>query len=1173
MRPNSTSDLPSVAVVIWPGTEIDQNQTIQSLSSQCVRPFRIISLCNASTKSAARSAVEQIIVEGNATRAQWLSQFLKVLDAELAVFLEPGQCLNRRALAFAGAAYQQFADASLVYGWVGSKEFHEPRVQPEQPLTHCFHPDELDAGSDPLLRSLVFFPSTLLRTCSVPEEVNAAIDWELARQIARHGPVVCIPDALASTPACHKQSQRLRERAEEIRRRLRDESPSGRHPSNAHPFQHQIFVPTQSVFAQPECSETNLSVTIIAPVCRDDRLWQNTRESIEVQSGMHRHVHLLTPLSVTVSVGPDDTTLSWRQSQHEDFIDGINRVLADCATDLVMLLPAGDRLTPGALHEAAKVFEDDPAVDAVLGDALLVNGAGEGALCGLPPEVSAVLQANAPQSPEYGSDTFCLSSSAIVFRRSLCQDQRLDRSLPHTADIEFLWRILNNAQIRRLDQLLALVWTTDRGGRLWSRTAFAELYSWSRKRVDKLGRTIRYRFALRATADHLLPRYQQQPWSIRYWWDALRLFTAIRFGFDNPELRRPVSASHLEQQSAPLRWLSSHLAVNRLLRPQSVTESLFAPVVDRQVRYVVEDRHPQFSAYFCSYAWPRQPGVNGGEIRDFHLIRGLLKSSNLTFFGLSTHPDARPDFLGPYLDAFHTPESIRAQHPELVDLQSYGESFQRRLADDLRKFELPVLGRRYHADASYFTHAMVSMLRQYLNEMFRSSPPDFFFVSPQTNAIVQFLETDALPTRFVLASYDVEAIRMQRFADSAGGIRKLAAKLEVGRARRFERDQLRCYDGVIAVSPLDKQRFEQLYGVESERILVVDNGVDPEQFQFVPRPHTDAERPIVVYVGNLYYEPNRVAALRLAKRIHPLLLQRHPDLLTVIVGQGPGPELMELSDGRHLLVTGRVEDVRPYWNAAAAACLPLLAGSGTKLKMLEALSSGTPVVGTPIAAEGLELELGQHYLSATTDAELVDAVDAVISDRELARRLSDAGRRLVVQRYSWDRLLEPLPEWMEMLKQLPRRSQSRASSDPYIREHLGPPHSEHGIVARVYHHVRERWGREPSSPYRRSFVARRQLQQLLDAGIERIALFGAGAHTEQILPVLTEFSPNIVCILDDRRQGELASIPIVPPSQAQDHRVEAVLLSTDSAEEQLWHRRETFLKSGIRVIRLYGPGQ
>jgi glycosyltransferase involved in cell wall biosynthesis len=210
------------------------------------------------------------------------------------------------------------------------------------------------------------------------------------------------------------------------------------------------------------------------------------------------------------------------------------------------------------------------------------------------------------------------------------------------------------------------------------------------------------------------------------------------------------------------------------------------------------------------------------------------------------------------------------------------------------------------------------------------------------------------------------------------------------------------------------------YGLEPDRVIAIENGVDPAYFAFAPR--RTGGPPSVVFVGHLRYAPNADGARRLLRSVMPLVRASLPDARVTVVGDGPPDDVRAFHDGALTVVTGRVDDVRPYLATADVACYPLVSGSGTKFKVVEALSAGLPVVGSPVAFEGIEAEAGTHFRVGVTDRELADAVVRLLSERESAARLAEAGRARAVARYAWDAVLPPLAGWLDALRARPRRA-------------------------------------------------------------------------------------------------------------------------------------------------------
>lgn len=420
-------------------------------------------------------------------------------------------------------------------------------------------------------------------------------------------------------------------------------------------------------------------------------------------------------------------------------------------------------------------------------------------------------------------------------------------------------------------------------------------------------------------------------------------------------------------------------------------------------------------AIFCSLIWPRYPGHSGGEIRDFNLVRFLGGFLDLEFFALhDTEPEGRMDLLREHVTALHTPSLIAARRPDLVHAPPPPARALHGLLRRARQAKVPVIGRRYHLDAELnMEHAGAWSLAA-VQEAVRRLDPAYIFVSPQINPIGLLL-ADRGSAKLVLASYDVERVRMGRITAAESGLGAVAQFLETRRAARFEADNLKAFDGVIAVSPLDRENYARHYALDPDRVLVVDNSVDLDYFTFVSRA-LDVDPPLLVYVGNFGYPPNAQAALRLLRRIAPLVRTQVPNIRVAVVGACPTPQMLREGDGKRVIITGRVDDVRPYLAAAQVACFPLVAGSGTKYKVLEALACGVPVVCSPLAVEGLDVADGAHVLVAAEDSDLAAAIVKVVTNPVASQEMAGRGRAMVEKRYAWAASLAPLEDWLRQLR-------------------------------------------------------------------------------------------------------------------------------------------------------------
>jgi glycosyltransferase involved in cell wall biosynthesis len=171
----------------------------------------------------------------------------------------------------------------------------------------------------------------------------------------------------------------------------------------------------------------------------------------------------------------------------------------------------------------------------------------------------------------------------------------------------------------------------------------------------------------------------------------------------------------------------------------------------------------------------------------------------------------------------------------------------------------------------------------------------------------------------------------------------------------------------------------------------------------------------VVFVGSMDYHANIDGVLEFAREVWPALHERHAQLVFTIVGRDPAAEVRQLASLPGIEVTGTVADVRPYYREAVASVVPLRVGGGSRLKILEAMAAGVPVVSTSLGAEGLKVSHAKDILIADTNDQLREAVATVVESEAVGRRLRDGGRALISSRYDWLRAGESLFKTYEEL--------------------------------------------------------------------------------------------------------------------------------------------------------------
>lgn len=215
--------------------------------------------------------------------------------------------------------------------------------------------------------------------------------------------------------------------------------------------------------------------------------------------------------------------------------------------------------------------------------------------------------------------------------------------------------------------------------------------------------------------------------------------------------------------------------------------------------------------------------------------------------------------------------------------------------------------------------------------------------------------------------------------------------------RRAERRYLRHADVVIATSEREASVYRRWIGFD--RVEVVPNAVDATRYSGLERRPVG---PSVLFVGSLNYFPNRNGLRWFLDEIWPRVTAGMPNVHLHVVGDMPPKG--QFPSMNNVTFTGAVDSLVPYLESAAVSICPLIQGGGTRLKVIEALAAGIPLVSTAKGVEGLELSSGDDLLIADDPAAFSSAVLAVLSDPVLARSLARRGQEAVTGRYTWDRV-------------------------------------------------------------------------------------------------------------------------------------------------------------------------
>lgn len=244
-----------------------------------------------------------------------------------------------------------------------------------------------------------------------------------------------------------------------------------------------------------------------------------------------------------------------------------------------------------------------------------------------------------------------------------------------------------------------------------------------------------------------------------------------------------------------------------------------------------------------------------------------------------------------------------------------------------------------------------------------------------------------------------------------GVLRRAYWALETWKFTREERACWQRVDGVVLTSERESEIVQRTPGVRAAR--VVPNAVDVDTLR--PQ-HVSTNKGEILFTGSMSYHPNADAVVYFVRDVLPLVIEACPDAYLTVVGKGVPPELTSLS-GPRVRFTGLVPDVRPYFAHTAVVVAPLRAGSGTRLKILEALAMGKGVVSTSIGCEGLDVTSGRDILVADGPEPFAAAVARLLDRPDDAAALGRHGRALVERRYTWAIAVEELERfYFELLQ-------------------------------------------------------------------------------------------------------------------------------------------------------------
>lgn len=249
---------------------------------------------------------------------------------------------------------------------------------------------------------------------------------------------------------------------------------------------------------------------------------------------------------------------------------------------------------------------------------------------------------------------------------------------------------------------------------------------------------------------------------------------------------------------------------------------------------------------------------------------------------------------------------------------------------------------------------------------------------------------------------DVDSQKWLDFARASKPPKRWLYRLEAARVRKLEAALAKEVRAASVVSRAEAAVYDAF--THSGAATVATNGVDLAYFA----PQAVEEQPALAFVGALDYLPNEDAAVWFTNEMWPAIRARFPAAEFRIIGRSPTPAVRALAAVPGVNLIGQVPDVRPFVASASVVVVPLRLARGVQNKVLEAMAMGKAVVAAPASLAALETVSGTHLLSASTTAEWIESVCALLSDPQRRQALGAAARQYVCERHHWEHCLQPL---------------------------------------------------------------------------------------------------------------------------------------------------------------------
>lgn len=296
----------------------------------------------------------------------------------------------------------------------------------------------------------------------------------------------------------------------------------------------------------------------------------------------------------------------------------------------------------------------------------------------------------------------------------------------------------------------------------------------------------------------------------------------------------------------------------------------------------------------------------------------------------------------------------------------------------------------------------VTEVKPFLEKILRQKKYDL--IHAETFYMMPHLPKTTVPT--LLVEQTIESLGYENYAQKANWLLRPLLNIDVAKIKYWETYFWNKSSHLVVMSEEDKNFIAERLG-SNANIDVVENGIDTEWFEEKPR--NESQQPTVLSVGTFKWLPNREAVHFLVTKIWPHITEKLSNAKLWIVGSAPTDDIFAFQKrDKQIKVTGDIPDIRDAFTNSHVLLAPVFSGKGTRYKVLEALASGTPVVATPTAVEGLGVEHDKHVLISDDEIELANLTVELLNSPAKRARLAKEGKKFVQKHFDWQLISKKL---------------------------------------------------------------------------------------------------------------------------------------------------------------------